>query len=56
MLRAAEQRLTDGGAVVLRYDAEAYESLDLLAQALLTLNPSLGSGAQCAPKVSSGWL
>jgi AAA+ ATPase superfamily predicted ATPase len=36
ILKAVEQRLTTRGAVVLRYDAEAYESLDLLAQALLT--------------------
>ncbi|GAC1477569.1 MAG: ATP-binding protein [Gemmatimonadaceae bacterium] len=36
ILKAVEQRMTASGAVVLRYDAEAYESLDLLAQALLT--------------------
>lgn len=36
ILSAAEQRLTAAGAVILRYDAEAYESLELLAQALLT--------------------
>ncbi len=36
ILNAVEQRLTARGAVVLRYDAEAYESLRLLAQALLT--------------------
>lgn len=36
ILNAVEQRLTARGAVVLRYDAEAYESLTLLAQALLT--------------------
>jgi AAA+ ATPase superfamily predicted ATPase len=36
ILNAVEHRLTTRGAVVLRYDAEAYESLTLLAQALLT--------------------
>lgn len=36
ILNAVEQRLTARGAVVLRYDAEAFESLTLLAQALLT--------------------
>lgn len=36
ILNAVEHRLTARGAVVLRYDAEAYESLAALAQALLT--------------------
>lgn len=36
ILHAAEELLTREGAVVLRYNAEAYESLSLLAQALLT--------------------
>jgi AAA+ ATPase superfamily predicted ATPase len=36
ILHAAEELLTRDGAVVLRYNAEAYESLSLLAQALLT--------------------
>jgi len=36
ILNAIEHRLTARGAVVLRYDAEAYESLAALAQALLT--------------------
>lgn len=36
ILSAADEQLTASGIVVLRYDAEAYESLDLLAQALLT--------------------
>ena len=36
ILNAVEHRLAARGTVVLRYDAEAYESLTLLAQALLT--------------------
>ncbi|MEO8030487.1 MAG: AAA family ATPase [Gemmatimonadota bacterium] len=36
ILNAVEHRLTAKGAVVLRYDAEAYESVAALAQALLT--------------------
>jgi AAA+ ATPase superfamily predicted ATPase len=36
ILNALEHRLAAGGAVVLRYDAEAFENLTLLAQALLT--------------------
>ena len=36
ILHAAEELLGRDGAVVLRYNAEAYESLSLLAQALLT--------------------
>ena len=36
ILHAAEELLTSEGIVVLRYNAEAYESLSLLAQALLT--------------------
>jgi AAA+ ATPase superfamily predicted ATPase len=36
ILNAIEGRLTKSGAVVLRYDAEAYETLGRLAQALLT--------------------
>lgn len=36
ILRAVEQRLTAEGLVVLRHDAEKYESLDVLAQALIT--------------------
>jgi uncharacterized protein len=36
ILNAVEHRLAKRGTVVLRYDAEAYESLTLLAQALLT--------------------
>jgi uncharacterized protein len=35
ILSAVENRLARKGAIVLRFDAEAYESLDLLAQALL---------------------
>jgi uncharacterized protein len=36
ILHAAEELLTAEGVIVLRYNAEAYESLSLLAQALLT--------------------
>ncbi len=36
ILNAVEHRLAKRGVVVLRYDAEAYESLSLLAQAVLT--------------------
>ena len=36
ILNAVEHRLAARGTVVLRYDAEAFESLTLLAQALLT--------------------
>jgi len=36
ILSAVEQRVSARGAVVLRYDAEAYETTALLAQALLT--------------------
>lgn len=36
LLSAVEQRLTKKGAVILRFNAEAYESLDLLAQAILS--------------------
>lgn len=36
ILHAAEELLTAEGVAVLRYNAEAYESLSLLAQALLT--------------------
>lgn len=36
ILHAAEQLLAAEGVVVLRYDAEAYEAVSLLAQALLT--------------------
>lgn len=35
ILKAAEDRLLAGGAVVLRYDAESYPSLDLLASAIV---------------------
>ncbi len=35
ILAAAEERLADSGVVVLRYDAEIYESLGRLAEALL---------------------
>jgi hypothetical protein len=35
ILKAAEDRLRAGGAVVLRYDAESYPSLDLLVSALI---------------------
>ncbi len=36
LLSAAASVAADGGTIVLRYDAERYESLDLLAAALLT--------------------
>ena len=36
ILRAVDHRLTEAGVVVLRHDAEKYESLDVLAQALVT--------------------
>jgi hypothetical protein len=36
ILRAVERRLTEDGIVVLRHDAEKYESIDVLAQALVT--------------------
>jgi hypothetical protein len=36
ILRAVERQLTDTGIVVLRHDAEKYESVDVLAQALVT--------------------
>jgi energy-coupling factor transporter ATP-binding protein EcfA2 len=36
LLKAAETIGSAGGAVVLRYDAERYESMDLLAEALLS--------------------
>ena len=36
ILRAAEQALTKTGIVVLRYDAEAFENIGLLAAALMT--------------------
>src|SRR6266436_5517101 len=36
ILSAVEKRLSRKGAVILRFDAEAFESLDVLAQALLT--------------------
>jgi len=36
ILHAAEELLSEEGVVVLRYNAEAYESLSLLAQALLS--------------------
>lgn len=36
IMAAAEDRLEQSGTTVLRYDAEAYETLELLARALLT--------------------
>lgn len=36
LLKAAETVASAGGAIVLRYDAERYESVDLLAEALLS--------------------
>ncbi len=36
ILHAAEELLSGEGVIVLRYNAEAYESVSLLAQALLT--------------------
>lgn len=36
ILKAAEDKLVGGGAVVLRYDAESYPSLDLLVSAIVS--------------------
>lgn len=44
ILAAAEERLADSGVVVLRYDAEVYESLGRLAEALLA-----GAAKQLTP-------
>ena len=45
ILKAVEDDLTRQGAVILRFDAEAYESLDRLAEAILTEATHRSAGA-----------
>ena len=58
ILAAAEEKLIDSGVAVLRYDAEVYESLDHLAEALLSgaaklLTPTLEKAGETIRRFAS---
>ena len=58
ILAAAEERLADSGVVVLRYDAEVYESLGRLAEALLAgaakhLTPTLEKAGDAVKRLAA---
>src|SRR5215469_508210 len=58
ILAAAEEKLADSGVVVLRYDAEVYESLGRLAEALLAgaakhLTPTLEKAGEAVKRLGA---
>ena len=58
ILAAAEEKLADSGVVVLRYDAEVYESLGRLAEALLAgaakrLTPTLEKAGEAIKRLGA---